>query len=103
MLTSAYGSEWNNWRRRQITDLVAQIHTEVKSGKPNLIVSAAVFANCGDAYTSRFQDWKLWMREGYLDLLCPMAYSEKTETVTKQIADAVSSANQRPVWAGIGS
>ncbi|MCC6445514.1 MAG: family 10 glycosylhydrolase [Armatimonadetes bacterium] len=98
-----YPGAWNEWRRSQITDLVRRVYREAKEVKPNLTVSAAVFANAQDAYTHRAQDWKRWLREGLLDVLCPMAYNTKTEIFARQIKDAVSAAGGRPVWAGLGA
>jgi len=102
-LTVVYWREWDEWRRQQVTSLVAAVYKRAKALKPKLVVSAAVFANSDDAYSHRFQDWKRWLAEGRLDLLCPMAYSTDTDTVVSQVSDAVSNSNGRPVWAGIGA
>jgi len=102
-LTLAYSKEWDDWRRQQVTDLVSQVYKRAKALKPNLVVSASVFPSFEDAYNHRFQDWKRWMAEGSLDLLCPMAYSTNTETVFEQINDVVASSHGRPVWAGLGA
>jgi uncharacterized lipoprotein YddW (UPF0748 family) len=104
--TSAYPDRYAQFQRDQVTDVVERIYTGVKARKPEVIVSAAVWANDDDAYGQRFQDWKLWLRRGLLDVVCPMAYSTNTDTFSHQIADAVKSARTREglrVWAGIGA
>jgi len=85
--------------------LVSRIYRDVKRSKPNLIVSAAVFANDENAYTRRFQDWKRWLAMGVLDVVCPMAYSTDTAIFQKQIEVATTTAHgaKRRVWAGIGA
>lgn len=98
-----FPKEWADWRRAQVTTLVQRISTAVHESKPWAQVSAAVFANADDAFRERGQDWKNWLAEGYLDSVCPMAYSRDTQTVAKQIQGAILAAGERHVYAGIGS
>lgn len=99
----AFSLKWDNWRREQVTELVRNISSEARKLKPNLQVSAAVFANSKDAYEHRFQDWKRWLNEGLLDFICPMAYSKDTKIVEQQILDTVQAAGKVPVYAGLGA
>lgn len=94
-----------DFQREQITMLVQRIYREVKRQKPQVTVSAAVFANDENAYTRRFQDWRRWLSMGILDVACPMAYSTDTAVFKKQIEIAATSAHAtgRKVWAGIGA
>lgn len=103
--TETYADKFADFQREQITILVSRIYRDVKQRKPNLIVSAAVFANDENAYTRRFQDWKRWLSLGVLDVVCPMAYSTDTAVFQKQIEVAASNAHtaSRKVWAGIGA
>jgi uncharacterized lipoprotein YddW (UPF0748 family) len=96
---AAYGE----FQRAQVTELVERIYNGVKSVKPNAIISAAVFANEEDAARSRFQDWKEWLRKGWLDVVCPMAYTPDTETFRKQLGSAMTLAYGKRVWGGIGA
>ena len=94
---------WDRFRRQQITDLVERIAAAVRSKKPRVLVTAAVFANDEDAFNRRFQDWKTWLERGLLDAVCPMAYTPDTETWKRQIAIARGFSFGRQVWAGIGA
>jgi uncharacterized lipoprotein YddW (UPF0748 family) len=96
---AAYGE----FQRAQVTELVARIYRGVKNVKPNAIISAAVFANEEDAARSRFQDWKEWLRKGWLDVVCPMAYTPETDAFRKQLLTAMSLSNGKQVWGGIGA
>ena len=100
-----HASKFADFQREQITLLVARIYRGVKKRKPQVTVSAAVFANDENAYTRRFQDWRRWLSMGILDVACPMAYSTDTAVFQKQIAIAAESAHAagRRVWAGIGA
>lgn len=100
-----HASKFADFQREQITMLVERIYRGVKKRKPNVTVSAAVFANDENAYTRRFQDWRRWLSMGILDVACPMAYSTDTAVFQKQIEVATTSAHAagRRVWAGIGA
>jgi len=100
-----HADKFAEFQREQITTLVDRIYRAVKRQKPQVTVSAAVFANHENAYTRRFQDWRRWLSMGILDVACPMAYSTDTEVFKKQIEVAATSAHAagRRVWAGIGA
>lgn len=100
-----YADKFGEFQREQITMLVQRIYRGVKKQKPQVTVSAAVFANHEQAYTRRFQDWRRWLSMGILDVACPMAYSTDTAIFQKQIEIATTSAHAagRRVWAGIGA
>jgi len=101
----AFKEKFGDFQREQITTLVERIYRGVKKRKPDVTVSAAVFANDENAYTRRFQDWRRWLAKGILDVACPMAYSTDTAVFRKQIEVASTSAHGagRRVWAGIGA
>ena len=93
---------WSEFRRIQITELVERIYHGVKKRRPEAVVSAAVFADADDAYRSRFQDWRGWIREGILDAVAPMAYTPDNDRFEALIRDAAEVAGPGRVWAGIG-
>ena len=100
-----YADNFADFQREQITMLVQRIYREVKRQKPEVTVSAAVFADDQNAYTRRFQDWRRWLSLGILDVVCPMAYSTDTAVFKNQVEIATKSAHAagRRVWAGIGA
>ena len=99
----SFPSKYNDFRRAQVTDLVERIYYGVKKRKPNVLVSADVFANAKDAYENRFQDWRSWLQRGFLDVAALMAYSPNTQTFREQIRVAVEAGGRDHVWAGIGA
>jgi uncharacterized lipoprotein YddW (UPF0748 family) len=100
-----YPTKFADFQRAQMTILVERIYHAVKKRRPEVLVSAAVFANDENAYTRRFQDWRRWLQMGILDVACPMAYSTDTAVFQKQIEVATATAHgaKRRVWAGIGA
>ena len=75
----------------------------MKTARPGTLVSAAVVPDAQQAFTSRLQDWRGWLDQSLLDVICPMAYTTESDTFQKQIAAARAYAGSRPVWAGIGA
>ena len=100
--TDSLPGPWDEFRRAQITELVERIYFGVKKRRPDLVVSAAVFANADDAYATRFQDWRGWLAKGILDAVAPMAYTPDNQAFEAQIQTAIEAAGRDRVWAGIG-
>ena len=100
---ATFPEKYADFQRRQVSLLVERIYSHLKKVKPGLKISAAVFANDEDAARSRFQDWKHWLKNGWLDAVCPMAYTPDTEVFRRQIRTAISHAAGREVWGGIGA
>ena len=98
-----YPERWNDFRRSRLTSLVVKIRTAVKTARPNVVVSAAVVPDAQQAFASRLQDWRGWIDQSLLDVICPMAYTTEPDTFQAQIAAARAYAGARPVWAGIGA
>ena len=99
----AFPHDWADWRRAQITGLVARISQKVKADKPWMEVSAAVFPDPNEAFVRRGQDWEGWLRNGYLDAVALMSYDRNTERVLAQTRHAVAIAGERHVYTGIGA
>jgi uncharacterized lipoprotein YddW (UPF0748 family) len=99
----SFPARYSDFRRAQVTDLVERIYVAVKKRNPGVVVSADVFANATDAYENRFQDWRSWLRRGFLDVASLMAYSTNTEVFREQIRVAVEAGGHDRVWAGIGA
>ena len=77
--------DWQQFRRNNVTQLVRKVYANAVALKPRLIVSAATICwgdapqNDADwknsaAYSRVYQDWNAWLKEGILDLACPMTY-----------------------------
>lgn len=71
-----HSSAYTDWRVEQITRLVRLIHKRVREIRPEVKISAAVFGGYPSCVTSIGQDWIAWAKEGYIDFVCPMNYTE---------------------------
>lgn len=85
--------DWNDWRMLQVSDLIREFRTRAKLINPNLLITAAVFADIDDARHSYAQDWPSWLQSGLIDRAYPMAYAKKYSNfyrVVNNINDTVS-------------
>lgn len=99
----AFGSQWAEWRRAQITGIVAKISQTVKAAKPYMQVTAAVFPDADEAFAVRGQDWRGWLKAGYLDAVALMAYDRNTDRVLRQTRAAIAAAGDKQVITGVGA
>jgi len=103
-----YSGEWrdeyNDWRCKQITALVAAVHREGKKLRPQLKISAAVFGGYPGCRDSVAQDWPAWIKAGYLDYVCPMDYTTSATEFRALVENQLKLVGGRiPVYPGIGA
>ena len=68
------------------------------------MMSAAVIPDQSVAFTHRYQEWPSWLSRGFLDAICPMAYTPDTRLFRTLITQARAAAGaDRAVWAGVGA
>lgn len=94
---------WLEWRRGNITAVVAAVREQVRAIKPQLKLSAAVFSNWPSARDDVGQDWKLWCERGYLDFVCPMDYTSSNAQFENLIQVQQAWAGRVPCYPGIGA
>jgi len=96
--------KWLAWRAEQITAVVHETEQRVHAVRPECKVSAAVFGNYPGSYTGVGQDWVTWAKEGYVDFLCPMDYTNSdygfAGLVSRQLQQVEGSV---PIYPGIGA
>lgn len=76
--TGPMTTAWRQWRRDQITRMVAQTRCLLRTSAPRLKLSAAVYTGYPGCRDSIGQDWGEWARLGNVDFVCPMNYTEDT-------------------------
>lgn len=94
---------WADFRRDSVTALVAAIRRSLRSRRPHLQLSAAVYPEPDEARGQKFQDWPAWLEAGLLDVVCPMAYAPDGRQFIDQIRAARRGAAAHPMWVGIGA
>lgn len=77
---------WNNWKAKQVSYFVRDASTKLRSLKPDLLISAAVFGGDRDKRMSTIQqDWELWVDNGWVDTLNPMIYATTSDKLLENI------------------
>ncbi len=93
---------WLDFRRDQITRVVAEVARRAREIRPGIKVSAAVFQNWPSHRDAIGQDWRLWCERGYLDFVCPMNYTEQASHFHRMTENQLEWAAGVPVYPGIG-
>jgi len=95
-------TKWLDFRRENITRVVAAVSEQVRKARPKVKISAAVFSNWAVDRDKVGQDWKLWCDRGYLDFVCPMDYTPSTAAYENLAAMQLPLAGKAPCYPGIG-
>jgi uncharacterized lipoprotein YddW (UPF0748 family) len=101
--TQTFPDRWRAFRVSRLTGLMQRLREVVKAARPGATVSAAVVPDADEALARRLQNWRAWLDEGLLDVICPMAYTTDSSLFATQIAGVRQAAGAHPVWAGIGA
>ena len=72
----ALAKEFEHFRADTITSFVREVSRRVRAARPGIKISAAVFAGYPDCVETVGQDWAAWLKNGYVDFVCPMNYTE---------------------------
>jgi uncharacterized lipoprotein YddW (UPF0748 family) len=98
-----FWNEWIEWNGEQVTQFVRELRAAVKTTGRPVKISAAVFPAADKAKVLIGQDWELWVKEGLIDMLCPMLYTNLTSLFEKYSRRAVEVGQGRLlVCPGIG-
>lgn len=82
----ACAAEFQQWRVERINALVKRVRAELKRIRPEAKLSAAVYAEYPDCMSTVGQDWAQWIREGWVDFVCPMTYTENLARFSSDVA-----------------
>jgi uncharacterized lipoprotein YddW (UPF0748 family) len=75
--------KWSDWREANINRFVERIRNENKK----TILSADIFPDTAISKTTKMQNWLLWGKNGYLDIVAPMAYTTESKWVGEQMVN----------------
>ncbi|MBD2104374.1 family 10 glycosylhydrolase [Leptolyngbya sp. FACHB-261] len=89
---------WTEFRTEQVNQFVAETARMVRSVRPSLILSAAVFPLPEHDRTLELQQhWETWARKGDIDLLVPMTYALSTTRLQALVEPSLAQVRQAPV------
>lgn len=101
--TTAQPAAWAAFRRDQLTLLIAGLQAAARATRPGIVVSAAVVPDAADARDRKFQEWPVWARASYFDVLCPMIYTSNADDFDATLQTLPAMLGGTPFWAGIGA
>jgi uncharacterized lipoprotein YddW (UPF0748 family) len=82
-------NEWLEWNRGRVTQFVRELKESLKATGRAVKISAAVFPNAENARVLIGQDWTAWAKDGLVDMLCPMLYTNHAQFFEKFTKQAV--------------
>jgi uncharacterized lipoprotein YddW (UPF0748 family) len=90
---------WTEFRAQQINQFVGRVAKEMRSLKPNLTLSAAVFPwKANERLTRMQQNWETWVNKGDIDLLTPMTYvGETSRFIRQEVKPTLTAVGHAPV------
>lgn len=91
------------WVRGEITTLVKRINRETKRIRPSLELSAAVWRTPSLAKETVLQDSAAWLRDGTVDRVLPMIYTDSNADYVRDLNAWLDAAGSKPVTPGIGA
>ena len=81
--------EWLKWNAEQVTSLVREIKEIMNESEKKVLLGVDVFADGDAAKILIGQDWKLWAKEGIVDIICPMQYTNSADMFRRSVREAV--------------
>lgn len=100
--SESYWKDWCAFRASYVTDFVRRVRSLIDEVAPDVKLSADVYGNMDNAMGAVYQNSKLWIEEGLLDIVFPMTYGETEEM--KAFANRYLSVDRKNVMAvpGLG-
>jgi hypothetical protein len=116
--------EWGQWKRDRMTELIAAEAALIRRLRPGIPFSTAARVPYAQSFYTPYReeipyyggwgycaardnlcaDWAEWLRQGYIDFICPMSYFHSSRLVELQTRECQSlipdAANN--VWVGLG-
>jgi uncharacterized lipoprotein YddW (UPF0748 family) len=94
---------WLRWNTERVTVFVRELKAALGATGRAVRISAAVFPDSVTARVMIGQDWAAWAREGLVDMLSPMLYTNDAGHFERLAAEAVSIGKGRAlVCPGVG-
>lgn len=91
------------WVRDEITALARRMSREARQLRPGIEISAAVWRDPDLAREQVLQDAGLWLKEGTVDRILPMIYTDSNADFSRDLDAWLAIAGKKPVTPGIGA
>jgi uncharacterized lipoprotein YddW (UPF0748 family) len=85
--------EWIKWNAKHVTSLVREVKDVINNSGKNVALGVDVFPDHETAKVLIGQDWQTWAKEGLVDFICPMLYTNDTKVFRRYVKQAVDAAD----------
>ncbi|HPG38330.1 MAG TPA: family 10 glycosylhydrolase [bacterium] len=92
---------WNQWRRDAVSSFIADLYNDMKSAKPNLVLSASVMGDYNRGLQVFMQDSHNWLAQGIVDVIYPMIYTTDNLQFQRMLQEHLVNAHNRHIYPGI--
>lgn len=99
--------EWEkftDWCAEKVTSYVADIHSlimEYRANGRDIQLTTAVIGDPVEAIRTKCQDWRYWVKQGWLDAIYPMAYFNDADEVGSEVGYMVENYGEADNISGI--
>jgi len=95
--------EWIKWNAKQVTQLMKDIRQAIKESGKQVKLGVDVFPDAETSYILIAQEWGNWAKDGLIDFICPMLYTNNPDLFREYLrnAQSLASGNCR-VYPGVG-
>jgi uncharacterized lipoprotein YddW (UPF0748 family) len=83
-----YRKEYVRWMSGIMTAFLRRLTTEIRTLKPEIVISHDVVYDPELAMNWYFTDWKTWVNEGLVDVISPMIYHRDSGEPVSWVKDA---------------
>lgn len=99
---SLYLKCWRELRIESISSFVKDVSRNVRAEYPKIVISAAVFPNVFSSGAKVGQDWPSWIKNGLVDFVCPMSYTQDVSQYRRYVRTVCGEAGISHCCPGIG-
>ncbi len=96
-------SRWVDFRAGCVTTFVTQVSDMVRSNFPNAVISTAVFPDSSSTYNAKKQDFTTWVKNGYIDVVTPMAYYDDVSSLKYYLKQMIAESPDCYYYAGLSA
>ncbi|MBK8189117.1 MAG: family 10 glycosylhydrolase [Vampirovibrionales bacterium] len=99
----ALWQDWRSFRAHQVSDFVSVASQKLHAVRPDLALSAVIFAAEEESLIRKHQDWPLWARQRWVDFLAPITLTSALKSVASDTERVVQRATPYgvPVVSGV--
>lgn len=83
-----YWNDWVKFRAQQVTRFVERMRNIIDTVAPDVLLTADVGPQFETSYSTLYQDSKTWLKNGWLDMIHPMAYGSGYAPQMKRFIEA---------------